>query len=306
VNEQERKSVQVATVVGERPGPHLVITAGVHGDEWEPMEAVRQLASEIRPNDLSGRLSLVPIANVSAYRLGRRVGDDNLDLARVCPGRADGTPTERIAWELAALIRDANYYIDLHTGGANLRIWPLAGYLLHANSDVLEKQRLMAHSFSLPVVWGTDPTLNGRTLSVARDAGVPAIYVEYLGSIPFCHAAVEAMLAGCRNVMRTLGMLSEQPSPDVVQFFAEDPQPSSGHLQIQHPAPAAGMFVPTVALGELVAAGAPIGHLVTDTDRERKPVLADSSGRIVALRTKPRVELGDGLAVIAEFEEKRN
>lgn len=39
----------------------------------------------------------------------------------------------------------------------------------------------MARAFGLPLIWGTDPTLPGRSLSVARDANVPAIYAEYLG-----------------------------------------------------------------------------------------------------------------------------
>ena len=105
------------TIVGHRPGPHLLITAGVHGDEWEPMVAVQELARQVRPDELSGRVTLVPIVNEPAYRLGKRVGEDGIDLARICPGRSDGSPTERIAFELAELMRDANYYIDLHTGG---------------------------------------------------------------------------------------------------------------------------------------------------------------------------------------------
>lgn len=132
------------TIEGQRPGPHLLITAGVHGDEWEPIVAVRELAKELATGDLAGRLTILPIANEPAFRLGKRVGEDGLDLARVCPGRADGSPTERIAHELAALMRGADYYIDLHTGGLQLRIWPLAGYLIHPDARVLEAQRRMA------------------------------------------------------------------------------------------------------------------------------------------------------------------
>src|SRR5947207_2627633 len=118
----------VETVVGRRPGPHLLITAGVHGDEWEPMVAARELARQIQPDALAGRLTIIPIVNEPAYRCGERVGEDGMDLARVCPGRPDGGMTERIAHEFSELIRSADYYIDLHTGGLRLRIWPLAGY----------------------------------------------------------------------------------------------------------------------------------------------------------------------------------
>src|SRR5689334_10424700 len=108
------------TIVGHRDGPHLMIVAGVHGDEWEPMVALQQLHQELGADDLAGRLTLIPIVNEPAYRHGQRVGEDGLDLARVCPGRVDGSATEQIAFELTELMRDADYFIDLHTGGAKL------------------------------------------------------------------------------------------------------------------------------------------------------------------------------------------
>ena len=50
-------------IVGIQPGPHILITGGVHGDEFEPMAAIRRLMREIRPEELCGRLTLVPVVN---------------------------------------------------------------------------------------------------------------------------------------------------------------------------------------------------------------------------------------------------
>src|SRR5688500_15264635 len=116
----------VHTIRGRRDGPHLLITAGVHGDEWEPMIVVRRLATTLDSQELRGRVTLVPILNGPAYRAGERVGEDGLDLARTCPGRDSGSPTEQIAFDFSRLLNDADYYIDLHTGGVRLTIWPLA------------------------------------------------------------------------------------------------------------------------------------------------------------------------------------
>src|SRR5205823_9822834 len=142
----------------------------------------------------------------------------------------NGSITERTAHALSELIRAADYYIDLHTGGATLSVWPMAGYMLHSNSSVLAQQRAMARAFNLPVVWGTDPQLEGRSLSVARDAGIPAIYVEYLGGGPHCSAGVTALVEGCLNVMAWLGMIYRAAATSKVQFLAEDPRPGSGHM----------------------------------------------------------------------------
>ena len=35
--------LQSMCIIGHEPGPHLLITGGVHGDEFEPMAAIRRL-----------------------------------------------------------------------------------------------------------------------------------------------------------------------------------------------------------------------------------------------------------------------
>src|SRR5262249_16161501 len=153
-----------------------------------------------------GRVTLVPVVNEAAYLRGHRMAEDELDLARVCPGKADGSVTERTAFALSELIRSADFYIDLHTGGTTLCVFPLAGYTLHSDARVLDAQRRMAHAFNLPVVWGT-PYLPGRSLSIAHDSGVPAIYTEYLGGGRCEAAGIDAYVRGCINVMTELEML---------------------------------------------------------------------------------------------------
>lgn len=291
------------TIDGHRAGPHLLVTAGVHGDEWEAIVAARRLARSLSAEELRGRVTVVPILNVPAYLAGKRTGEDGLDLARTCPGREGGSPTEQIAFEFTCLLDDVDYYIDLHTGGVLLRIWPLAGYFIHEDLRVLEQQRMMARAFGLPAVWGTDPTLEGRTLSVAHHKSIPAIYVEYLGSGVFCAEAVDAMVAGCRQVLAALDMALSGAPPTAPQFFAEDARPGAGHLQASHPAPADGIFEPVVEPGDQVDAGAAVGYLTADDAGQRLTIPAGSAGRVVAIRSLPRVRTGDALAVVAAFEE---
>src|SRR5438067_1890113 len=135
-NEDRSYPLQLALrqMEGRQPGPHVLITGGVHGDEFEPMAAIRLLMRRLRPEGLRGRVTLVPVVNEPAFRLGQRTAADRLDLGRTCPGRADGSVTEQIAHALSARIRTADYYIDLHTGGTRLRVLPLVGYSLHRPS----------------------------------------------------------------------------------------------------------------------------------------------------------------------------
>lgn len=289
---------------GASGGPRLLITGGVHGDEFEPMAAIRRLAGRVTSETLAGTLTLAPVVNEPAFRRGSRTADDGLDLARVCPGDPLGSATQRIAHKLSELIRDADYYIDLHTGGSALSVYPLAGYMLHPDQQVREQQRAMARFFNLPLVWGTDPTLDGRSLSVARDANIPAIYVEYQGGGGCDAAGVEAMVEGCLNVMGYLEMLDRSPPPSRLVYDVQETHPESGFLQQSLPAPCSGFFETAVSLGDFVEEGQPIGWVVDATGRQRVAVPADKKGLVICLRTLPAVAVNDSLGYIIEIAEK--
>ncbi|MGD9856704.1 MAG: succinylglutamate desuccinylase/aspartoacylase family protein [Planctomycetaceae bacterium] len=292
--------------IGDGDGPHLLITGGVHGDEFEPMAAIRRLAGmfaegEPRVAGLRGRVTLVPIVNESAFLRGHRCAEDGLDLARTCPGRTDGSLTERTAHALSELIRRADFYIDLHTGGTELSVLPLAGYVLHADKAILDAQRRMARAFNLPVVWGTAANLDGRSLSVARDAGVPAIYCEYLGSATCNRAGVEAYVDGCLNVLGELRMVEGNAAPSRVQHFVEDPRPSSGHMQVCHPSPVDGYFEPAHELGDCIAKDTPLGTVYSQRDHSPHAISSEHDGIVLVLRTFPRVRAGESVGVVLDL-----
>ena len=282
-------------------GPHLLITAGVHGDEFESIYAVQRLIARFaEKQDFCGKLTLIPIANEAAFRRGHRVAEeDGLDLARTFPGKPDGSLTERVADKLAALIRSADFYIDMHTGGTELAVWPLTGYMMHRDEHVLEKQREMARAFGLNFVWGTAANLDGRSLSVARDAGVPAIYTEYLGGGRSSEAGVQAYVQGCLNVMSAIDMTEQDLEISSLPQVVEDTSENSGHMQLAHPAPSEGLFTPKVELGQLITEGEALGEISDFTGENTQPIVATCSGHVIVLRTFPRVRIGDSCGVIA-------
>lgn len=202
---------------------------------------------------------------------------------------------------MSELIRSADAYIDLHTGSTDISVMPLTGYMLHHNGDVLARQRQMARAFNLPVVWGTSANLEGRTLSVARDAGIPAIYVEYLGSGLLSDQGVAALSDGCRNVMALLDMLDHPRPAPRVEHVVEDNRPGSGHMQVQNPAPATGFFEPTVELGERVRAGDLLGRVTDIDDDSVTEIRSTQEGIVIVLRTFALIHEGDSAAVILEF-----
>jgi predicted deacylase len=297
--------IAVRVIAGGADGPRLLVLAGVHGDEYEPMEAVRRLARRLESLTFRGSVTLVPVANPTAFAAATRTGSDGLDMARSFPGDPHGSPTLQAAHAVTTMLRQADCLIDLHTGGRVLRVLPMTGYTLHPDPRILDTQRRLARSFGLPVIWGTTPTLEGRSLSAARDLGVPAIYAEHGGGGGCDPRAVGDYLRGCLRVMRALGMVA---AADGAEFAAtvdaplvvEDPRDGSGHLQASHPAPAAGFFRPLVALGAEVRAGDLVGTVCDPLGESVRDVRAQAAGLVLALRAEPSVRAGDPLVVIVE------
>ena len=65
----------------EPAGPHLLITGGVHGDEFEPIAAIRRLIDRFREGHASvasfhGRITLIPVVYEAAFLRGLRCADD--------------------------------------------------------------------------------------------------------------------------------------------------------------------------------------------------------------------------------------
>ena len=71
-------------------------------------------------------------------------------------------------------------------------------------------------------------------------------------------------------------------------------------MQISHPAPASGFFIPHVKLGQSIAEGELLAEIVSATSRSKHQVLSQQSGRVVVIRDYPRINQGDAVAVVAE------
>lgn len=287
-------------IEANKAGPNVLLTAGVHGDEYEPILTAMELISTLPGCLANGSVTIVPITNEGAYFNGSRCSADGLDLARICPGKPEGTITERTASQISALIKKADYFIDMHTGGIAFEIYPLAGYVLHPSPEVLKTQQEMARAFNLPLVWGTDYRPEGRTLSVARDANIPAIYLEFGGGRGIRNQVVKAYRDGFIRLLNHFNMLKDPSGSDssIDMFWIEDHRQDSGFLQGKMPSPADGIFVANVKVGDKVKAGELFGKVIESYSGKQVDVYADMDGLVFLLRTMVKVKPGDALGGI--------
>jgi len=297
---EDNKLVKAYRVDSGKAGPKVLLTAGVHGDEYEPMLTAMQLINELPGLLKSGSVTIVPITNESAYVNGIRYGEDGLDLARICPGKPDGTITERVASQISSLIQESDYFIDMHTGGPAFEIYPLVGYVLHPCPEILKKQQEMAQAFNLPLVWGTDYRPDGRTLSVARDAKIPAIYLEFGGGTGFRTQVVDAYKEGFMRLLNYFNMLNGSIESDssVDKYWIEDHRQDSGYLQGKMPSPVDGIFVAEVKIGDKIKTGELFGRVIESYTGEQVDLYADIDGLVFLLRAMVKVKPGDALGGI--------
>lgn len=294
-------AVPVLVVRGAQPGKTLLATAGIHGDEFEGMAAVRQVYEALSPDRLAGTFVAVPVANPPAFEAGLRTNpDDRQDLARVFPGDPTGTVTEQLAHALThGFIRHADLYCDLHSAGQFYAMPPLVGYQLRPE-PLLGTQRLAARAFGLPLVWGTI-ALPGRSLSAAGELGVPALYAEITGEGRCRPADVARYVHGLHQLLAYLGMTGTAPMVYEPTWFVEDDRPEAGVLQAQNRAPVGGFFQPAVELWALVARGQRLGVIHDPAGSVRHVVEAPHAGRVVMLRTFPRVLAGEPVCTVLEM-----
>jgi predicted deacylase len=292
------RAMPVMVVRGLADGPTLLTLAGVHGDEYEPMAAVQQVFAQLAPDGLTGTWVAVGCCNVDAYlAANREAATDGKNLARVFPGRPDGTLTERVAHCLTQdFIRRVSFMCDLHSAGHAYRMVPLAGYSL-VDEEITAVKRRAAQVFGLPLVWGTAPN-EGRTLSAAHDHNVPGIYCEITGTGGCRDNDVAAYVEGLKRLMIHLGMADGHVEPPVGQRLVEDPTPESGHLQIKNVTPVDGLFRAAVDLNDKVSEGDLLGQVVDLYGRVQFECRTDTSGMVILVRHLTRVEAGDALAVV--------
>lgn len=287
----------VLALRGSVDGPVLLAIAGVHGDEYEGPTALPQVWAALGPGAIRGTLLLIPVINEPAYFARARCGADGLNLARELPGRRDGSATEQIAAALHALLARVDAFCDLHAAGTYYTLHPWVGYARVDDADLLDRQRAMAAAFGLDFVWSA-PLKPGRTLTSAREHGVPAIYVEMTGGGGCRPEDVAACMYGLRAVAACCGLLEEPFRTQPPTWCRESLEPQEDHLQIHHPAPCRGVFQPTVSVWDAVQRGQMLGQVASPGGLDPVEILAERTGRVAVLRSAPPVDEGDFLAVV--------
>ncbi|MBJ7882270.1 succinylglutamate desuccinylase/aspartoacylase family protein [Gelidibacter salicanalis] len=102
------------------PGPTILFSAGIHGDEINGVDIVRQLIARRINRPKRGTIICMPILNIFGFLNSNRAFPDGRDLNRQFPGSSNGSLASRVAHRLMhEIIPDVDLVVDFHTGGAS-------------------------------------------------------------------------------------------------------------------------------------------------------------------------------------------
>lgn len=111
------------------PGPRLIVTAAVHGNETCGTFALEKIVKQFEQGALKlkcGAVTFVPVTNPKAYRLQRRHGDRNLNR-RLIPTAAPVQYEDHIANWLCPLLAEHDGLLDLHSFQSGAQPFALFG-----------------------------------------------------------------------------------------------------------------------------------------------------------------------------------
>jgi predicted deacylase len=282
--------VEVFACAGHRPGPSVLVTAGVHGDEYEGPFAIAQFVRTLSPENVRGSVCLIPVANPFAFGAGTRLSPvDGLNMARVFPGKQDGMPTERLAhFVFHKFANKADYLIDLHSGGVEYEFLPVAGFYGAPRPENASFQA--ARRMGLSALWQLPETAGVLSREATR-AGKVAVGAEYLGAGRLSEEGVQAYARGLQRCLELWQVLEPSTFPEMPEprVFSDD----------WLPAAATGIFRTDRKLGDNVLAGEELATIGGYRGERLARIVAPHAGVVLGVRRKAYITSGSWAVLLA-------
>lgn len=286
--------IPLTVMVGHqaRPGDGLVAFGSNHGNEYEGPMIVRRLMREIDLADVLGRIILVPVLNVAAFRAGARDSalDDHVNLNRAFIEGAGVAPAIKgITHRIAAFVRSCiwqhvHVVLDLHAGGQVARFLPLTSF--HPVDDPVQSRLIeeTARWFGTPLVITYQNETPGLLSSEAEHLGKITVGCELGWGGAVSAAGVQYGCHGVRAAAIHHGQLRGSIAP--IAHHADGSQMRAEMIERAcfTVAPFAGHYEPLLECGALVRQGEVVAllHDFERIDLDPWPVCAGVDGVVIA------------------------
>ena len=289
--------------VARGDGPTALVLGGVHGDEPEGQVAALNLARELRPEQVNGRVIVIPCVSMDAARAYTRLWPSGANMNRSFPGSPSGRPDEQLAHFLSTvLFPRTDLVVDIHSGGRTGLCLPWSE--MHWVDDVEQRARMVDGMLHWNTDWCCvyiDIAGTGLLVGEAERQGKIVVSTE-LGGGGHVTAAIHRLAAsGLRNVLRRFGAIEGEPVTRADLGLPQQVLLMATELDNYLLAPESGLFETLVDLGQHVSVDEPVGrvHFLERPDREPELILSKTDGIVCVVRAIATTEQGDNVVVVA-------
>lgn len=271
----------------QEEGPVVLVLAGVHGDEINGVEIVRQaIQSNLFARLRRGTVIAIPILNVYGFINFSREVPDGKDVNRSFPGNVNGSLASRVARILTKKILPyVDFGVDFHTGGRSHYNYPQIRF---SRGD--QNSEALAKTFAAPILLASTP-IPKSLRKVALDLEKPILVYEGGENLRYDALAIKEGIEGLKRLLVAQNMLTIKTKHVSSQMYTK-----SSWLR----AARAGMFQWKKDSGKQVAKGEEIGVINDPYGQIQMPILAPKDGLIIGHNNAPVVSQGDALFHIGQ------
>lgn len=287
-------AVEVPIIVerAKKPGPTVLLTAGIHGDEINGVEIVRQLIAKKINKPKKGTIICVPVLNIFGFLNADRTFPDGRDLNRVFPGTKTGSLASRVAYHFTKeILPHADYCFDFHTGGAQ-RFNAAQVRVAPDKPDLL----LLAQVFDAPFTV-LSSTIDKSYRATCQKMGIPVLLFEGGKSLDSNKYIVKHGVDGMMRILNHLGMLRDSdgvPAAKVPSVFIE----KSRWIRAQR----SGLLHVKIDCNKYVAKDEFLATITDPYGQMRFKVKAPNAGYIINVNHAPIVYQGDAIFHISTLD----
>lgn len=290
-------TIPVEVVHGKKEGPILFVSAAIHGDEINGIEAIKRLlARKTILSCIRGTLIVVPIINVFGFHQNARYLPDRRDLNRCFPGSRNGSLGGQIAHIfMKEIVEKCTHGIDLHTGSIHRTNLPQ----IRASTDDTETKRL-ALAFGVPVVLNS--TLrDGSLRQAAADRNIPMLLFEGGEALRYEEKIIRSAIRGIIAIMNAIGMIDQEK----INFRQRKKEVFVARSSHWIRAPHSGSLRIRKGLGARIKKDEVLGVISDTFGLGKIKVRARETGIVIGINNLPLVNSGDALFHIATFEDSK-
>lgn len=288
-----RTKIEVPVIISraKQDGPCVLLSAGIHGNEVNGIEIVRQFVANKYNVPDKGMIICVPVLNVFGFIIKTREFPDGRDLNRFFPGSKTGTLASKFAHVfMTELVSFADYCIDYHTGGGD-RFNYSQVRISKNDEETINLAKIFGAKF---VKFSSIREQSFRDSATRLDKKV--LLFEGGKSLDLDRDVTKCGLTGALNVLDYLGV---KKFPENFEPFIETAEQVVFEKSKWIRASTSGMYRSIVRNGSPIKKGQLIGTITDPFGFFEKKVKATCNGYIICLNHSPIVTNGDAIAHIA-------